>query len=113
LLERAGLSERVRFLIGDARELLARETGPYDVIFCDIDKHQYPDVPDLAHPRLRPGGLLIVDNMLWSGRVLDPEHQSDPDTRGVQRLTEILSTGPDWSTTLVPLRDGVTVSVRR
>jgi predicted O-methyltransferase YrrM len=111
-LERAGLHARVRFAVGDARELLARESGPFDIIFCDIDKEQYPDVPALAHPRLRSGGLLIFDNMLWGGQVLDAIDQASETTRGVQIVTQLLCHSPNWSTTIIPLRDGVSVSIR-
>ncbi len=112
LLERAGLSQRVRYAVGDARELLARESGPFDVIFCDIDKEQYPEVPELAVPRLRRGGLLIFDNMLWSGRVLDADHEATDSTRGVQQITRLLFAHPELATTIIPLRDGVSVSVK-
>ncbi|MFN7966765.1 MAG: O-methyltransferase [Acidobacteriota bacterium] len=112
LLERAGLSQRVRYAVGDARELLARESGPFDVIFCDIDKEQYPEVPELAVPRLRRGGLLIFDNMLWSGRILDADHEATDSTRGVQQITRLLFAHPDLATTIIPLRDGVSVSVK-
>lgn len=110
LLERAGLAERVTFQIGDARELLAQQDGSFDVIFCDIDKHQYPDVPEIALPRLRRGGLLIFDNILWSGQVLDPS--DDPNTAGVQQVTRRLLTNPELITTILPIRDGVSVSLR-
>jgi len=109
-LGRAGLAGRVRFEVGDAREILGRETGPFDVIFNDIDKEGYPDVLPLVREKLRAGGLFICDNMLWSGRVLAPAE--DPDTKGIVELTRRLREAPDFVTTLVPIRDGVTVSLR-
>lgn len=109
-LLRAGLASRVRFEVGDAREILARTEGPFDVIFNDIDKEGYPDVLPLVRAKLRVGGLFICDNMLWFGRVLAPAE--DPDTRGIQELTRLLAGAGDFATTLVPLRDGVSVSVR-
>ena len=115
-LSRAGLAERVRFETGDAREILKRalERGdgiPVDVVFNDIDKEQYPDVFPLARRALRPGGLLICDNMIWSGRVTEPE--PDEETRGILEMTRLLRESPDFVTTLIPLRDGVTVSLKR
>ncbi len=111
-LGQAGLSERVRFLVGDARDLLRAEDGEFDIVFCDIDKEQYGEVPEIALPRLRPGGLLIVDNMLWYGRVLEssPKHET---TRGVRALTETLLGDPRLETSILPIRDGVSVSVFR
>jgi len=110
-LERSGLADRVSFQTGDAREILKMETGPFDVVFCDIDKEQYPDVPVIALPRLRTGGLLVFDNMLWFGRVLlDPP--PDDATRGVRRVTELLIADERLVTTIIPLRDGVSVSIK-
>ena len=110
-LGRAGLADRVRFEVGDAREVLAGETGPFDVVFCDIDKEGYPEVPPLAVPRLRPGGLLIFDNTLWYGRVAD-EPGEDEETRAIQSLVRALHAHPQLVTALLPLRDGVSVSVK-
>jgi predicted O-methyltransferase YrrM len=111
LLGRASLAERVEFEVGDAREILALRDGPFDLIFCDIDKEQYPDVPDLALPRLREGGLLVFDNMLWYGRVADEEPDRES-TRGVIEATRLLYERKDLLTTILPLRDGVSVSVK-
>jgi predicted O-methyltransferase YrrM len=115
-LAQAGLAERVRFEVGDAREILDREiargeTLPFDVLFNDIDKEQYPDVLPRARRALRPGGLLICDNMIWFGRVLE-EAPADDTTRGILELTRRLKEADDFITTLIPIRDGVTVSLR-
>ncbi|HKY32267.1 MAG TPA: O-methyltransferase [Candidatus Polarisedimenticolia bacterium] len=115
-LTRAGTADRVRFEVGDAREILAREIGrgttlPFDVVFNDIDKEQYPDVLPLARGALRPGGLLLCDNMLWFGRVLEPD-KADAATRGILELSRLLREARDFQTTLVPIRDGVTVSLK-
>jgi len=109
-LGRAGLLERVDIHQGDALQHLERSAGPFDVIFCDIDKRQYPLVHPLLKPRLRPGGMFICDNMLWAGRVAGQEH--DGDTQGVRELTRLLYSDPAFHTTIVPLRDGVSLSLR-
>ena len=109
-LTRAGLAARVRFHVGDAREILARTQGPFDIIFNDIDKEGYPEVFPLVREKLRVGGLFITDNMLWFGRVLQPGE--DADTKGIQELTRLLTEADDFVTTLVPIRDGVTVSLK-
>lgn len=116
LLTRAGLADRVRFEVGDAREILKQavessDPCPVDVLFNDIDKEQYPDVLPLARRSLRPGGLLICDNMLWFGRVLE-ENPAEASTLGILELTRMLKEAEDFETTLVPIRDGVTVSLR-
>lgn len=109
-LSRAGLASRVEFHVGDARDVLAEAAGPFDVVFNDIDKEGYPDVLPLVRGKLRVGGLFICDNMLWSGRVL--ARGEDPDTRGIQELTRLLSEARDFTTTFIPIRDGVSVSLR-
>lgn len=116
LLGRAGVADRVRFEVGDAREILDREIEkerltPVDILFNDIDKEQYPDVLPRARAALRPGGLLLCDNMLWFGRVLEPA-TAEPSTRGILELSRLLREADDFQTTLVPIRDGVTVSLR-
>lgn len=111
-LERGGLGERVRIEVGDGLERIAGETGPFDIVFNDVDKAQYPRVLERAAAALRPGGLLISDNMLWRGAVLEPA-PSDAATRGVQELTRRLYAAERFVTALLPLRDGVSVSLFR
>lgn len=108
-LERAGLGDRVEIRVGDALEIAREYDGPFDIVFNDIDKHDYPRALPLALARIRPGGLFVTDNMLWQGRVLD-EAGADAATRGVCELTRALYFRPDLETTIVPLRDGVSIS---
>lgn len=110
-LGRAGLLDRVEIREGDGLEILKEVTTPVDLIFCDVDKHQYPRIHPLLGPRLRSGGLFICDNMLWSGRVAGPEN--DPDTEGIRELTRLLYADADLYTAILPLRDGVGISLRR
>lgn len=111
-LSRAGFAGRFRIETGDALSALRRTDGPFDVVYNDIDKHEYPDVVEPALARLRVGGLLISDNLLWGGSVADPSDDS-PDTRGIREFTRRLYAreGELW-TTVVPLRDGVSVSMK-
>lgn len=110
-LSRAGLMDKASIEKGDALEILASQPGPFDIIFCDIDKRDYPKVHPLVKPRLRAGGLFLCDNMLWSGRVADAQCQ-DEDTQGVRELTRLLYDDPDLATTILPLRDGVSISLK-
>lgn len=110
-LARAGLEDRVEIIRGDALEALERHEGPFDIVFNDIDKESYPEVFEPAVSRLRPGGLFVSDNMLWFGKVLDSD--PDPATRGVLELSRRLFGDPRFDTTLIPIRDGVTVSRKR
>ena len=106
-----GYDSIVRYHIGEAIDALRRTAGPFDLIFNDIDKHDYPESLPVIESKLRPGGVLIVDNMLWSGRIFDPS-DATPDTQGVRELTRLLTTSPQWTTSVIPIRDGVVVAVR-
>ena len=104
-----GLDDAVQFTVGEAVEALQRTTGPFDVIFNDIDKRGYPASLPVVEAKLRPGGLLITDNLLWSGRIFDARDRS-PDTDGVRRLTRMVTKSARWSASLIPIRDGVLVA---
>jgi len=106
---RAGVAQRIRVQVGDAIELLDRTTGNFDLIFCDVDKHQYPDVFRKAVGRIRSGGLLIADNTLWSSRVTRKPKASDKATRGILEFNKLCYASKDLFPVLVPLRDGVLI----
>lgn len=108
--ERAGLETKVKFKVGDAFEVLTEIDKEFDIVFNDIDKEGYPETIDPVAFRLRPGGLFITDNLLWSGRVCEPPR--DDATRGVIEFTRRLYADPRFFTTIVPLRDGLAVAVR-
>jgi len=110
--ERAGLGGRLRFHEGDALETLARTPGEFDLVFNDVDKHDYPRALRESAPRLRPGGLYVADNTLWHGRVLGGA--SDRDTEAVLAHNRALfeDEGSLFSTVL-PVRDGLAVGIRR
>ena len=107
----AGLSEIVRFEVGEAVATLERTAGAFDLIFNDIDKEGYPDSLPAIKEKLRVGGVLIVDNMLWHGAVFDLADQS-PETRGVRELTRAMYADRDFQVTLNPIRDGFLVALR-
>ena len=106
---RAGVSRRIRVLTGDALALLKKTPGKFDLIFNDVDKHQYPAALRAALPKLRRGGLLITDNTLWNGKVARGAATADANTRGVQEFNRMVYASQQLFTVLLPLRDGVTV----
>jgi predicted O-methyltransferase YrrM len=110
-LTRGGFTGRFRIEVGDGLAIAARLDGPFDVVFCDVDKHDYPKALPIARRLLRVGGLFITDNMLWQGKVLAPASE-DKTTSGVVELTRALYAAKDFVTTLLPLRDGLTVAVK-
>jgi caffeoyl-CoA O-methyltransferase len=106
--ERAGLSDRIELRLGDAHESLrALPAEPtFDLAFVDADKTGYADYVDQLHPRMRPNGLILLDNTLRGGRVLEPETDDD---RAVVALNAALAADPRWETVLLPLADGLTL----
>ena len=110
-LERAGVAERVEVQVGDALDLLRASEGTFDIIFNDVDKQDYPQVFDMAWSRIRQGGLLITDNALWGGRVAEPS--DDEWTRAIQEYNKKAYASDDIWTTIIPLRDGVAISVKQ
>ncbi len=111
-LSTLGLDTFVEFHVSEAIQTLAGSPGPFDVIFNDIDKQDYPASLPLIKQKLRPGGVLIMDNALWHGRIFD-ETDSSPATRGVREATRIISHDADWIISLSPIRDGLLVAYRR
>lgn len=105
--ERAGVADRIRFMVGDALELLDTVSGDFDIILIDVNKSQYPAALKKAVPRLRSGGLLVTDNVLWSGKVASKA--KDADTRAIQQFNRAIYTSSDLFPVIVPLRDGVAV----
>lgn len=110
--ERAGVSSRVTLKTGDALELLSEEKQQFDIIFNDVDKEDYPRVLRLVPPRLRKGGLFVTDNVLWSGRVVQKKN-ADARTRAIQEFNRALYASPDFYTTILPIRDGVAVALKK
>jgi predicted O-methyltransferase YrrM len=108
--ERAGVADRIEILVGDALELIDSVGGEFDLIFNDIDKHQYPEAFRKAVPRLKRGGLLIADNVLWSGRVARGER--DRATEGVREFNRLIYSSAELYPTILPIRDGIAVCLK-
>jgi caffeoyl-CoA O-methyltransferase len=104
---RAGVERRVQILTGDAIELMDSVPGSFDLIFIDVDKHQYPAALRKALPRLRSGGLLLADNVLWSGKVAKPTKNAS--TRGIVQFNRMIYSSKELFPVIIPLRDGVAV----
>ncbi|MGA9898957.1 MAG: O-methyltransferase [Terriglobales bacterium] len=110
--ERAGVADRITGGVGDALELLSEQKREFDVIFCDVDKEDYPRVLRLVGPRLRKGGLFVTDNVLWSGKVADKKN-TEPSTKAILEFNRLLYRSPDLFTTILPVRDGVAVALKK
>ena len=110
-LKRGHLEKRVKIEVGDAIEILEETPGPFDLVFIDIDKAQYPEAFRKALPKIRKGGLLVADNVLWFGKVIDRGDRTEA-TEGIREFTRLIYGSEEFVTTIVPLRDGVSVSVK-
>ena len=110
--DRAGVTNRITIHTGDALELLSEQKQEFDVIFSDVDKEDYPRVLRLVPPRLRKGGLFVTDNVLWSGRVAQ-KNPADPRTRAILEFNRKLYDSKEFYTTILPIRDGLAVAVKK
>jgi predicted O-methyltransferase YrrM len=106
-----GFDDVVRYHVGEAVETLRNADGGFDIIFNDIDKQGYPASLAVVKEKLRPGGVLVIDNMLWSGRIFD-DADTTPATEGVREFTRLITADPEWLVSLVPIRDGLIVARR-
>ena len=109
----AGFHDRIHQHLAPAMEVVPRIEGTFDLVFIDADKQNYVNYFDLVVDRIRPGGLIIADNVLWSGKVLDPEAQQDGETIGLAAYARKVKGDPRVENVLLPLRDGLLVSRRK
>jgi len=109
-LKRGGYDSMVEFHAAYAQDIIKKHDGPFDIILNDVDKEQYPEVFDLAVPKLRKGGIFITDNVLWSGRILDDEPSES--TRGILEFNRKLFGAKDLLSSIIPIRDGLAMAVK-
>ena len=112
-MAKLGYDESIQYHLGEAVETLMKMPGQFDVIFNDVHKIQYPEVFRLAVPRLRPGGLFITDNVLWSGWVARPASKIDAETQAIRDFNRMIYRSPKLFTSIIPLRDGLAVCTKQ
>lgn len=114
--ERAGVADRIEPRIGDAGttldDLASEATASFDLVFIDADKANYPKYYEKSVDLTRPGGLIVLDNTLFLGRVIDPS-ADDPDTRGIREANRLIRKDPRVDICVLPLSDGVTLARRK
>lgn len=111
-LSALGTAALVEFHIAEAVETLRQTEGPFDIIFNDIDKEGYPDSLPVIKEKLRHDGILIIDNLLWSGRVYDSKNH-EKSTEAIRRFTRDITSDLDWIVSLFPARDGMIVAYKK
>ena len=108
--ERAGIASRVNLHLGDARDIIPTLDASYDMIYIDANKRFYPEFWDLVIDKVRSGGVIIADNTLWDGKVVEDAH--DPQSRGILAFNEAVKADRRAGCVMLPLRDGLTICVR-
>jgi len=104
-LDKAGVADRVHLHIGSALDLIPAMEGPWDLVFLDAHKPDYPRYYDLVFDKLHPGGVILADNVLWSGKVIHANQ--DEDTAGLDAFNRKVAADPRVEQVILPLRDGV------
>jgi predicted O-methyltransferase YrrM len=107
-----GFEDIVEYRVAEAVAVLRQTDGPFDIVFLDIDKPDYPAALDAIETKLRPGGALLADNLLLSGAILDETNRSDR-VQAIRTFTHRIMRGDAWSGSVVPLRDGLLLAMKR
>jgi caffeoyl-CoA O-methyltransferase len=113
-LRRAGLDGPIDYHVASAFDAFDATEGEFDIVYCDIDKGDYPEAWERARSRIRTGGLYMCDNMLWSGRVTGEVEGDVVEgwTEAIDRTNRAIAGDAGWRSTIVPLRDGLLVAVK-
>lgn len=106
---RSGMEDRITLTIGDALESMKNLSGEYDLAYIDADKRQYCEYYEPVLSLLRPGGLLIVDDVLWNGKLFEEEVPGDKQTQSIARFNELVASDPRVEVVILPLRDGMSL----
>jgi predicted O-methyltransferase YrrM len=108
--DRAGLADKISLHIGDCKETLRRfreEGREYDLVYMDANKREYPEYYELIFDMVRPGGLILADNVLWDGKVCEDPMPQDKQTLGIARLNDMVKEDRRVESVILPLRDGL------
>ena len=108
-IEKSGLQERVVFHVGDACEIIPRLNETFDLVFIDADKREYSEYYRLVFDKVRVGGLIIADDVLWDGKVADPNVKPDAQTKGILNFNDMIQADPRVENLLLPIRHGLMV----
>lgn len=107
----AGKEKQIQLHVGQAQDIIPTLPGPFDLVFIDAGKQDYAAFFHLVIDRISPGGLILADNVLWGGKILDTD--PDTDTRIMQGFNDMLAHDPRVETLMLPLRDGLTIARKR
>ncbi len=105
----SGLESKFNILTGNALDIIPTLPGPFDLVFIDADKINYSNYFDLVFSKIRPGGFIIADNVLWSGKIMLPPEKMDKDTLALHQFNQRIASDPRLEKVLLPVRDGLLV----
>ncbi len=105
--EKAGLSDKIELIHGNALEIIPALEGPFDLVFIDADKSEYTEYYHKTLGKVRRGGWILADNVLWDGKVTEPPDKMDAETRSIHRFNEMVKNDPAVEQMILPLRDGI------
>jgi predicted O-methyltransferase YrrM len=106
---KSGLADRIVQHIGDAREIIPSFGQKFDLVFIDADKREYSDYYNLVFDHVRVGGFILADNILWDGKVVDPDAASEEQTRGILEFNDLVQNDSRVRNVILPVRDGIMV----
>jgi predicted O-methyltransferase YrrM len=109
----SGYGNRIFQYTGDAKKIIPKIDAEFDLVFIDADKISYPRYFELIINKLKPGGLILSDNVLWSGKVIEKLNPKDKDTKALLDYNRLLRTDPRIETVVLPIRDGLTISRKK
>ena len=110
--DRAGLADKIELHIGDCKETVLRlkeEGRMYDIVYIDANKREYCEYYDLVFDMIRPGGLILADNVIWDGKVCQDPLPQDKQTLSIVRFNDMVSADPRVESVILPLRDGLNI----
>lgn len=108
----AGLSDKIELHIGNALEILPTLNQMFDLVFIDADKINYKNYYDMVIPMVRQGGIVVLDNILWSGKVVYPQPKGDKETAVLKELNDYIQSDPRVENILLPIRDGLMICIK-
>jgi predicted O-methyltransferase YrrM len=112
-IAKAGMNEKIDYLIGDATQIIPELNEIFDIVFIDADKKNYCNYYNLVFDMVRPGGYIIADNVLWSGKVLEDYEKLDRETRIIMDYNRMVHEDPRVQEVLLPIRDGLMVARKK
>lgn len=106
---RAGIEDRVQLHFGDAKQIIPQLDCCFDLVYIDANKREYTDYYRLVFDKVTPGGLILADNVLWDGKVLQEPMPEDAQTRGIAAFNDLVAADERVENFILPLRDGLNI----